>query len=97
MIQRIGSGQFAKGALDALKRTQDSNITIVKVPGAFELLLAAKAAERRCDAVIVLGAALWRTPLCPCGRSGASGIAQVGLDMNKPVIFECSTTASTSD
>ena len=33
-----------KGALDALKRhgVQDSNVTIVKVPGAFELPLAAK-------------------------------------------------------
>ena len=51
-----------KGALDALKRhgVQDSNVTIVKVPGAFELPLAAKkAAEQEgCDAVIVLGAVI---------------------------------------
>jgi 6,7-dimethyl-8-ribityllumazine synthase len=89
-----------KGALDALKRhgVQDSNITIVKVPGAFELPLAAKkAAEQEgCDAVIVLGAVIrGGTPHFDyVAGQAASGIAQVGLDANKPVIFGVLTTDS---
>ena len=89
-----------KGALDALKRhwVQDSNITIVKVPGAFELPLAAKkAAEQEgCDAVIVLGAVIrGGTPHFDyVAGQAASGIAQVGLDTNKPVIFGVLTTDS---
>ena len=89
-----------KGALDALKRhgIQDSNVTIVKVPGAFELPLAAKkAAEPEgCDAVIVLGAVIrGGTPHFDyVAGQAASGIGQVGLDMNKPVIFGVLTTDS---
>ena len=89
-----------KGALDALKRhgVQDSNVTIVKVPGAFELPLAAKkAAEQEgCDAVIVLGAVIrGGTPHFDyVAGQAASGIAQVGLDSNKPVIFGVLTTDS---
>ncbi len=89
-----------KGALDALKRhgVQDSNITIVKVPGAFELPLAAKkAAEQEgCDAVVVLGAVIrGGTPHFDyVAGQAASGIAQVGLDANKPVIFGVLTTDS---
>ena len=89
-----------KGALDALKRhgVQESNVTIVKVPGAFELPLAAKkAAEQEgCDAVIVLGAVIrGGTPHFDyVAGQAASGIAQVGLDANKPVIFGVLTTDS---
>ena len=89
-----------KGALDALKRhgVQDSNVTIVKVPGAFELPLAAKkAAEQEgCDAVIVLGAVIrGGTPHFDyVAGQAASGIAQAGLDANKPVIFGVLTTDS---
>jgi 6,7-dimethyl-8-ribityllumazine synthase len=89
-----------KGALDALKRhgVQDSNVTIVKVPGAFELPLAAKkAAEQEgCDAVIVLGAVIrGGTPHFDyVAGQAASGIAQVGLDAKKPVIFGVLTTDS---
>ena len=89
-----------KGALDALKRhgVQDSNVTIVKVPGAFELPLAAKKAAQQegCDAVIVLGAVIrGGTPHFDyVAGQAASGIAQVGLDANKPVIFGVLTTDS---
>jgi len=89
-----------KGALDALKRhgVQDSNVTIVKVPGAFELPLAAKKATEQegCDAVIVLGAVIrGGTPHFDyVAGQAASGIAQVGLDANKPVIFGVLTTDS---
>ena len=89
-----------KGALDALKRhgVQESNVTIVKVPGAFELPLAAKKAAEQggCDAVIVLGAVIrGGTPHFDyVAGQAASGIAQVGLDANKPVIFGVLTTDS---
>ena len=89
-----------KGALDALKRhgVQDSNVTIVKVPGAFELpLTEKKAAEQEgCDAVIVLGAVIrGGTPHFDyVAGQAASGIAQAGLDANKPVIFGVLTTDS---
>ncbi len=54
--------RLVEGAVDALKRhgiTED-NIELVKVPGAFELPLAAKkiAEEKRADAVIALGAVI---------------------------------------
>ena len=88
-----------KGALDALKRhgVQESNVTIVKVPGAFELPLAAKkAAEQEgCDAVIARAVIRGGTPHFDyVAGQAASGIAQVGLDANKPVIFGVLTTDS---
>ena len=50
------------GALDALTRTgaKENDIQIIKVPGAFEIPLAAKKAARtgRYDAVICLGAVI---------------------------------------
>ena len=87
-----------KGALDALKRhgVQEKQITIVKVPGAFELPLAAqKAAEQdACEAVIVLGAVIrGGTPHFDyVAGQAASGIAQVALNSKKPVVFGLLTT-----
>lgn len=87
-----------KGALDALKRhgIQEKQITIVKVPGAFELPLAAqKAAEQdACEAVIVLGAVIrGGTPHFDyVAGQAASGIAQVALNSKKPVVFGLLTT-----
>ncbi|MGA0845481.1 MAG: 6,7-dimethyl-8-ribityllumazine synthase [Luteolibacter sp.] len=87
-----------KGALDALKRhgVQEKQITIVKVPGAFELPLAAqKSAEQdACEAVIVLGAVIrGGTPHFDyVAGQAASGIAQVALNSKKPVVFGLLTT-----
>jgi 6,7-dimethyl-8-ribityllumazine synthase len=87
-----------KGALDALRRhgVQEKQITIVKVPGAFELPLAAqKAAEQdACEAVIVLGAVIrGGTPHFDyVAGQAASGIAQVALNSKKPVVFGLLTT-----
>jgi 6,7-dimethyl-8-ribityllumazine synthase len=87
-----------KGALDALKRhgVQEKQITIVKVPGAFELPIAAqKAAEQdACEAVIVLGAVIrGGTPHFDyVAGQAASGIAQVALNSKKPVVFGLLTT-----
>ncbi|THB70491.1 MAG: 6,7-dimethyl-8-ribityllumazine synthase [Gammaproteobacteria bacterium] len=54
--------RLVEGAIDALKRhgINEENIELVKVPGAFELPLAAKkiVASKRTDAVIALGAVI---------------------------------------
>ena len=55
-------GRLIDGALDGLKRhdIKDENITLVKVPGAFEIPVAAKkmAMSRKYDAVICLGSVI---------------------------------------
>ena len=50
--------QLAKGALETLakKGCVEENITFVKVPGAWELPVAAKALASSCDAIVALGA-----------------------------------------
>jgi 6,7-dimethyl-8-ribityllumazine synthase len=86
------------GALDALTRTgaKENDIQIIKVPGAFEIPLAAKKAAQtgRYDAVICLGAVIrGATPhfdyVC---AEVSKGVAQVGLDSGLPVIFGVLTT-----
>ena len=86
------------GALDALTRTgaKENDIQIIKVPGAFEIPLAAKKAAQtgRFDAVICLGAVIrGATPhfdyVC---AEVSKGVAQVGLDAELPVIFGVLTT-----
>ncbi len=90
--------QLVDGAFDALKRNDvsESNITLVWVPGAYELPLAADvlAATGKHDAIIALGAVIrGGTPhfdyvAGECSR----GIAQVGLKHGMPVIFGVLTT-----
>ena len=51
--------QLVKGAVDAFVRHggDEKNLTLVKVPGAYEIPLAAmKLAERKYDAIVALGA-----------------------------------------
>jgi len=81
------------GAIDCLKRhgVADSAITLIKVPGAFELPLAAQKAAQseQYDAIIALGAVIrGSTPhfdyVCTeCSR----GLNQVSLAFNIPVPF----------
>jgi 6,7-dimethyl-8-ribityllumazine synthase len=90
--------QLVDGALDALHRhgIPESNITVVWVPGAYELPLIADelAGSGKNDAVIALGAVIrGGTPhfdyvAGECSR----GIAQVGLKHHLPVIFGVLTT-----
>ena len=90
--------QLVDGAFDALNRNgvAEQNISLVWVPGAFELPLAAEvlAASGRHDAVIALGAVIrGGTPhfeyvAGECSR----GLAQVGLKHLLPVIFGVLTT-----
>jgi len=88
----IGS-KLLDGAIDALTRhgASEQNIDIIKVPGAYEIPLAAKkvASKKKHDAVICLGAVI---------RGGtdhyeyvcsevAKGIAQVMLETGVPCVF----------
>ena len=87
-----------EGALDTLRRhgVDDSRIKVVRVPGAFEIPLAARAAAAAedCDAVITLGAVIRGATahfdyVCgPC----ASGVAAAAQESGKPVIFGVLTT-----
>src|SRR5512139_974043 len=87
------SGKLIDGALDALNRSgaDTKDIEIIRVPGAFEIPLAAKKAAQsgRFDAVICLGTVIrGATPHFEYISAEVSkGIASVGLDTGVPVIF----------
>jgi len=86
------------GAIDALKRhgVAESNITVVKVPGAYEMPLAIQhlAQSDNYDAIIGLGAVIrGSTPHFDFVAGEASkGMATVSLDNNIPVINGVLTT-----
>lgn len=87
-----------KGALDTLRRhgVSDNNVTVVRVPGAFELpLVAKKVAEGgKCDAVVALGAVIrGATPHFEyVSGQCASGLASVSRETGIPVAFGVLTT-----
>ena len=74
------------------------DLTLVYVPGAFEIPLVAKkmAASRKYDAVVCLGAVIrGATPhFDMVANEATKGIAQVGLQTEVPVIFGVLTTDS---
>jgi 6,7-dimethyl-8-ribityllumazine synthase len=86
------------GALDALKRTgaDEDRIHVFRVPGAYEIPLAAKklAGTGRYDAVICLGAVIsGATPHFDyVANEVAKGIAMVSLESSVPVTFGVLTT-----
>lgn len=93
------SEKLIDGAVDALVRNgaKDGDITIVKVPGAFEIPAAAKIlVNKGYDAVICLGAVIrGATPHFEYVASEASkGVAQVSMESKVPVIFGILTTDS---
>lgn len=81
------------GAVDTLRRhgVTEKNITIIKVPGSYELPLAAKTAARSgsYDAIIALGAVIrGATPHFDyVAGECARGLARVSLDLDIPVAF----------
>ena len=85
--------RLVEGAIDCLVRHGSENkaIEVIKVPGAFELPVAAKRAcmLKRYDAVIVLGAVIrGATPHFDYVAAEASkGVSQVALNADKPVAF----------
>jgi 6,7-dimethyl-8-ribityllumazine synthase len=89
--------RLVEGALDALRRhgVQEKDITLVKVPGSFELPLAVRRASAgKVDAVIALGALIrGGTPHFEyLSAEITKGVAQVMLDSGVPVSFGVLTT-----
>lgn len=86
------------GAIDALTRhgVSDTNLTVIKVPGAFELPLVAKrvAETGKYDAIIALGAVIrGSTPHFDyVAGECAKGLGQVGMNQDLPVVFGVLTT-----
>jgi len=89
-------GKLLSGCIDSLKRhgVAEENIDVAWVPGAFEIPLAVKKVVGKYDAVITLGAVIrGNTPHFDFVASEVSkGVAQVGLEAGKPVIFGVLTT-----
>ncbi len=81
------------GAIDALKKhgVQDKDITIVKVPGAYELPLAVKkmTSKQQFDAIIALGTVIrGDTPHFEyVAGECVKGLSQVSLSSDIPVTF----------
>ena len=91
--------RLVEGALDTLKRQgqiADENITLVKVPGAVELPLAAKrlAKSKQFDGIVALGCVIRGGTAHFEYVSGecAKGLAQVSLESEIPVAFGVLTT-----
>lgn len=94
------SEKLLEGAMDCLKRNDadDKNVTIIRVPGSFEIpLIAQKAAKSgKYDAVICLGAVIrGDTPHFDYVASEVSkGVAQASLSSEIPVVFGVITSDS---
>jgi 6,7-dimethyl-8-ribityllumazine synthase len=88
--------QLMKGALDTLERKGclNENLTVVKVPGAWELPIAAKHLAPQCDAIVALGAVVrGDTPHFDYVAGGAAdGLNRVSLDTGVPIAFGVLTT-----
>jgi 6,7-dimethyl-8-ribityllumazine synthase len=96
------TSKLAEGALAALRRAgvPPRNVTVVRVPGSFELPFAAQALARtrRFDAIVALGAVIRGETdhydyVC---RAAQEGLLRVGLDEGLPVVFgvlTCETEA----
>lgn len=92
------AGKLIEGAEDGLLRhgVNGDDITLYRVPGAFEIPVVAKALAEKdeYDAVICLGAIIrGATPHFDFVAAEASkGVAQVSMNSGKPVIFGIITT-----
>jgi 6,7-dimethyl-8-ribityllumazine synthase len=90
--------RLLEGALDCLKRhgVADTGLTVVRVPGAWEIPLAAKrlARSNAYQAIVCLGAVIrGSTPHFDYVAAEVSkGIAQVSLESGIPVLFGILTT-----
>ncbi len=92
------TSRLVDGALDGLQRhgVADSDVEILKVPGAYEIPLAAKvlAQSKKYHAIICLGAVIrGATPHFEYVSAEVSkGVAAVSLESGLPVIFGVLTT-----
>jgi 6,7-dimethyl-8-ribityllumazine synthase len=88
------------GAVDCLKRhgAEEKDMTIIRVPGAFEMPLIAKqlAASKKYDAIIALGAVIrGGTPHFEyVAGECTKGLASVGMEFNLPIAFGVLTVDS---
>lgn len=92
------TSKLIAGAEDILKRHEVEDISLVWVPGAFEIPLITKklAQSKKYDAIITLGAVIrGSTPhfdyVC---AEVSKGVAHIALTMEIPVIFGVLTTNS---
>jgi len=87
------SGHLLEGALEALKKlgAEDADISILKVPGAFEIPLVAKklAQKKEVDGIICLGVLIrGDTPHFDfLSAEVTKGLAQVALENGLPVAY----------
>ncbi len=94
------SQKLLDGALDCLKRhgADEKNLTIVRVPGSFEIPYAAArlAKSKKYDAVICLGVVIrGSTPHYEyISNEVAKGIARLSLEYDLPVVFGIVTADS---
>lgn len=92
------TSRLLDGAIDALLRhgAADSDIEVLKVPGAYEIPLAAKmlAKSKKFNAIICLGAVIrGATPHFEYVSAEVSkGVASVSMETGLPVIFGVLTT-----
>jgi 6,7-dimethyl-8-ribityllumazine synthase len=92
------TGRLLEGALDALRRhgAEEEQITVVRVPGSYEIPLAAKrlAASGRYSAVICLGTVIrGATPHFEyIAGEVAKGVATASLETGVPIAFGVLTT-----
>lgn len=92
------TSRLLDGAVDALQRhgTADGDIEVIKVPGAYEIPLAAKmlAQAKKYNAVICLGAVIrGATPHFEYVSAEVSkGVAAASLETGVPVVFGVLTT-----
>jgi len=80
---------LVRGATRALESARVTDFTVIRVPGAFELPLAAQACAKKFDAVVALGVVIrGGTPhfeyVC---RAATDGLAQVSLASQVPIGF----------
>jgi len=83
--------QLIKGAVDAFVRLggDEKNLTVVKVPGAYELPLAAqKLAAKKCDAIVALGAVVRGATAHAdlINETTARAFSQISLETGVPVL-----------
>lgn len=88
--------QLARGALETLEEhgCRGENISFVRVPGAWELPIAAQALAKKCDAIVAIGAVVrGDTPHFEYVAGGAvDGLSRVSLDTGVPIAFGVLTT-----